>query len=87
MAKPKKVRIILNDKNEVEGVEVLLKDEWVKAEVGESDCCTVEDKDDDAVIRVGAIAEPNSCTNDPRCKIRSSLCSVYAGGRCYYYPC
>ena len=85
MAKPERVRITLNGKNEVESVEVQLNGKWV--ETKEGNCCKTEDREGDAVIRVGHIAEPNSCTHDPRCQNVPDECSVYISGMCYHYYC
>jgi len=84
MAKPEKVRITLNDKNEIETVEVLLGGGWVATQP--SECCDTGERQGDKVIRVGAIAEPNSCTQDPRCPAPSNLCTLYIDG-CLQYSC
>jgi hypothetical protein len=85
MAKPEKIRITLNEKNEMETVEVMLGGKWVETE--DMDCCDAGDREDDAVIRVGAVAEPNSCTQDPRCPAASNYCTIYIGGVCKKYTC
>lgn len=84
MAKPEKIRITINDKNEIETREVLLKGKWIEAEL--CDCQDHEEREGDLVIRVGAVAEPNSCTQDPRCSAPPDWCTVYAGG-CLKYRC
>lgn len=84
MAKPEKIRITLNEKNKVETVEVQLKGKWVKA--SPSECKGSVAKDTDAVIRVGQVAEPNSCVQDDRCPAPSNLCSIWIDG-CYTYSC
>ncbi len=84
MAKPEKIRITLNDKNEVEGTEVMLGGKWVETEP--CDCCDTGEREGDTLIRVGAVAEPNSCTQDPRCPEPSDWCTVYSDG-CVRYRC
>jgi len=84
--KPENIRITLNNQNKVTTVEIKLPGKgWVEAEKGDS--CDPSDRDNDAVISVGKVAEPQSCYNDPRCTRRSGKCSMYIGGNCYYFTC
>ena len=87
MAKPQKIRVTLDAANEVEMVEVMLKDEWVPTTKGQckDGACDVS-KGDDTVIRVGKPAEPNSCIHDDRCETPPDKCSIWVGW-CYEYSC
>ncbi len=84
MAKPEKVRITINDKNEIESREVMLGGKWIETEP--CDCCDHSEREGDLVIRVGAVAEPNSCSQDNRCPAPSDWCTLYIGG-CFQYRC
>lgn len=88
MAKPESIRITLDHKNRVKIVEVKLpgKDEWVETKPGKCKSGDCVDPETDTLIRVGQVAEPNSCVFDPRCESPPTLCSIYAGG-CYTYSC